>query len=320
MPPAKPFKSYNELLDLLQSRGMIIEDRCRALRKLTQVGYYRLSGFWYPCRTICFDEAGQAIKKAGSRWRLERHETFVAGTSFNAVFDLYLFDKRLRLLLLDALERIEIYIRSIIAHELGSISPLAYLDDAFISPSGKTQIAKHGRIPWEEFKAKQKSKIAESREDCILWHKESNREIPFWVAIETWDFGMLNKYYSMLDSKYRNIVCSRIEKQISPVFGSWLHALNILRNKCAHHSRIWNITESNPIKIIDDPFFAALATNRESCRKLFGFITIIWYLVKLIGPNSDWLKHVDEVVGTLPQLPNCTLRTMGFPPSQDTFT
>mgnify|MGYP001806900426 CR=1 FL=1 len=61
--PPKPFKSYEELLDLLTERGMQVEDKERALRKLSQVGYYRLSGFWYPCREICFKENGEAERE-----------------------------------------------------------------------------------------------------------------------------------------------------------------------------------------------------------------------------------------------------------------
>ncbi len=85
---------------------MTIEDSTRAIRKLAQVGYYQLSGFWYPCREICFDEKGQAKKESlGSNWSLKRHDTFLSGTSFNSIFALYLLDKKLRILVFDALER-----------------------------------------------------------------------------------------------------------------------------------------------------------------------------------------------------------------------
>jgi abortive infection bacteriophage resistance protein len=42
--PPKPFRTYAELVALLQQRGMTVEDQARAERKLSQVGYYRLSG------------------------------------------------------------------------------------------------------------------------------------------------------------------------------------------------------------------------------------------------------------------------------------
>jgi abortive infection bacteriophage resistance protein len=48
--PVKVHKEYDELVDLLLSRGMDVPDREHAIKKISQVGYYRLSGFWYPCR------------------------------------------------------------------------------------------------------------------------------------------------------------------------------------------------------------------------------------------------------------------------------
>ncbi|HGC0098200.1 TPA: Abi family protein, partial [Escherichia coli] len=62
---------------------MIINDRNRAIRKLSQVGYYRLSGFWYPSRIIATTDKGLSY----------RTDRFLAGTSFEKTYDLYLFDK-----------------------------------------------------------------------------------------------------------------------------------------------------------------------------------------------------------------------------------
>ncbi len=93
---------------------MQIEDADRAKRKLEQVGYYRLSDFWYPCRK--FVEKSISQKK-------ERSDRFLPKTSFNDIFNLYLFDKKLRLLMLDALERIEIYVRAVIAYEINKEEP-----------------------------------------------------------------------------------------------------------------------------------------------------------------------------------------------------
>lgn len=65
--PAKPFKSYAELSALLTSRGMELNDPSRAERKLAQVGYYRLSGFWFPCREFLRDSQGNVSTSATSK-------------------------------------------------------------------------------------------------------------------------------------------------------------------------------------------------------------------------------------------------------------
>jgi abortive infection bacteriophage resistance protein len=116
--PPKEFKHYEELVDILSQRGMHIEDGERAKRKLAQVGYYRLSGFWYPARVIERDEQGTAIECPHLK-HPKRLNEFLPNTNFNDVCNLYLLDKKLRIAMLDGLERIEIYVRSVIAHELG---------------------------------------------------------------------------------------------------------------------------------------------------------------------------------------------------------
>ena len=314
MPPAsppKPYKSYQELLSILESRGMTIEDSTRAIRKLAQVGYYRLSGFWYPCREICFDEKGQAKKESfGSNWSLKRHDTFLSGTSFNSIFALYLLDKKLRILVFDALERIEIFTRSIIAHELGRVSPLAYIDENLIRPKFK-KLNDNGQSTWLKFLAKQQALIEKSREDCIVWHKTKNMEIPFWVVIETWDFGMLNCYYRMLKPEYKTLICSRIDDSICPVFGSWLETLNTLRNKCAHHTRIWNTRFYDKVNIPQIEYFENTCPHEDQRQRIFGCISIIWYLLHIIGPRSKWIYSIETVLNDMPILPNCSLRTMG---------
>ena len=98
--PPKPYKNYKELVEILEARGMIIPDGKRAERKLSQIGYYRLSGFWYPCREFSNTPNGDIIRK----------DSFQRNINFNDIIKLYLFDKNLRLLMLDAIERIEIHI------------------------------------------------------------------------------------------------------------------------------------------------------------------------------------------------------------------
>jgi abortive infection bacteriophage resistance protein len=129
----KPFKDYRELVSRLKSKGMTIRDEDRAVRKLSQIGYYRLSGYWHVCRIPIVDSIGENVINKITNVP-ERKDEFFRGTSFDNIVTLYLFDKKLRLLLLDAIERVEIYIRTIIAHELGKIDSLAYKKEKFIAP------------------------------------------------------------------------------------------------------------------------------------------------------------------------------------------
>ena len=84
---------------------MTVSDRPRAERYLSRLGYYRLSGYWYPAREVHYvaDTIGVVTPKF--------QETFRPGTTFERAVDLYIFDKRLRMLFMDALERVEVSLR-----------------------------------------------------------------------------------------------------------------------------------------------------------------------------------------------------------------
>ena len=107
---------------MLASRGRALPDPAKAQRKLAQVGYYRLSGFWFPCRQDELTPAG-AVQISALLGKPLRSNALLPGTSFNAVFNLYLLDKKLRQLILDGLERLEAFVRSAIAHEINYQHP-----------------------------------------------------------------------------------------------------------------------------------------------------------------------------------------------------
>lgn len=313
--PPKEYKTYQELVDLLESRGMQISDRARAVRKLEQIGYYRLSGFWYPCRSFgAFD----------IRTKSEvRGDFFQSNIDFNLITDLYLFDKKLRQLMLDAIERVEIHIRSIIAHELGSVNPLAYEDDSLINPRFKKDFRdRKGRLKeskWKKWLKRHNRSIKQSKnkEDSIKWHIKCGRAIPVWVAVETWDFGCISSYFEILKVSHQREICARLDVKPTEIgiFKEWLRNINILRNRCAHHARIWNRTSRNPIQFISNDYFDLFgwAQDHEARFRLYCLITILWYLVKRIGPSSEWIKKVADLIDSKPYIDSCPYTAMGFP-------
>nr|VFK75802.1 MAG: Abi-like protein [Candidatus Kentron sp. MB] len=123
----KPPKTIKEQVDLLQSRGMIIDDYAMVAHSLKHLNYYRLIGYWLPFQK-----------------NKTTHE-FKPGTGFEHVLDSYMFDKKLRLLLLNAIERIEVSVRTQWAYNLAiKHGAHSYLDsDLFYDKENSTKIIKH---------------------------------------------------------------------------------------------------------------------------------------------------------------------------------
>ncbi|WP_080985001.1 MULTISPECIES: Abi family protein [Photorhabdus] len=199
---------------------------------------------------------------------------------------------------------------------IGKYNPLAYFDDSFINPKHLV-LRKNGRnSARNEWLEKHSKEISKSREDFIKWHERRYKGIPFWVVIEIWDFGLMSKYYAMLKDKYRNDILARlgIPPGNGPILQNWLSAMNVLRNRCAHHSRIWNKVNEPKLKPLPNhPFFNKLGLTDDSYERMYGMTAILWFLIKEIGPSSKWISTVADLIDSKPELPGCNLTAMGLP-------
>lgn len=305
--PPKPFLTYEDQLQLLINRGMNVDDKSKAVASLREINYYRLSGFWYVCR----EPNPNWTPKSGSPGRLN---SFIHGSSFEAVIALYNFDTRLRHLVLSGMERIEVAICAAIAYEMGYHNPMAHTMEKYVDPKFLTG-SKSENNKWQEWTDRHESLLLKSKEDCIVWHKLSNKSIPIWVAVEAWDFGTMSKYYSIVGEPFREKVSRRFGIKNPKYLRLWLQELNILRNRSAHHTRIWNQPTYQPLQFIDHPVFLPYKNEEITKKRIFGLVLVISYLLSQIDPENDWHQRVLEHIKTKPELPGCTFGAIGIPKS-----
>ena len=224
-PYAKAPLTFAQQLQQLQSRGLEVADQSAALTQLASISYYRLSGYWYPFRTR--DAAGVV----GS--------SFVPGSGFEQVIELYEFDRHLRLLILDALERVEIAIRTRITYHMG------HRYGAF----GHTDATNfHPGFDHAKWLAKLEEETRRSSDEFIRHYRAKYSgfpRIPIWMLTEVMSFGALSFFYKGLRNDHKSGVEDK--KAVADYFGlhhkrlgDWLHTLTYVRNVCAHHSRLWN--------------------------------------------------------------------------------
>lgn len=292
---------------------MGISDVKATEREIARLGYYRLSGFWYPARRFARDGAGNKVSCPQTN-KPVRLEDFQPGTRFDRAVELYKFDKALRLLMLDAIESIEVHLKTVVAHEPGRNDEMAYTSVSFIEP--KWTIVNRGftRSKWDSWTIRQQKKQDECHEECFNSHRLKNRSVPFWVAVEAWDFGTLSLYDQMLKRKPQERILARLGLTDVKAFISWLKELNTLRNRSAHHARIWNQSSSNPIALPQgSPYFQALNLNANALKRLYGLIAVIWLLLQRIEPGSQWLRQIADLIDSKPTIPGCTFVAIGLP-------
>lgn len=306
----KPWKSYDEQLDTLIKRGMSVTDRPAALDCLERIGYYRLSGYWYPLRERsgpCCDIGSGHQKQKGRRELTLALDQFKPGTTFQQAVALYVFDKRLRLLALDALERIEVALRVDISHTLGGLDRFAYLrpdlfHDEFsqkIEPtSGVTRhhnwLGKHGQL------------ISRSKEEFVRHNKERyGLPLAIWVACEVWDFGTMSTLFNGMRESEQDSIAKEYGVSNGRIFASWLRSLNYLRNVSAHHSRLWNrniVDQPKLPTVAEVPWIAPFASDSHARARCFLLLRIARHLIQVINPSSSWPDRMKEHIHAFPDL------------------
>lgn len=235
MSSSKEWKSFDEQLDLLKSRGMVVENDLAALDYLQRIGYYRLSGYFYPFREL------EISLEGGLNY--QRKNAFIAESRFEEVVELYVFDKRLRLLALDALERIELAVRVDIAYLLGERDIYAHENPACLHGNFTKKVQKYsGKTRHDEWLEKYHEFVHRARKESFVSHYLNKyQKLPIWVAIEIWDFGALSKLFSGLNIADQDQIANKYGISKGQDFAGWLRGLNFVRNVSAHHSRLWNI-------------------------------------------------------------------------------
>lgn len=303
----KPFLAVPQQIALLRSRGMEIDHPQQARDCLRRVGYYRLSAYWYPFR--------QSRPAPSDKTKRIVEDDFQPGTTFTAVFDLYVFDKKLRLLMLDALERIEIAIRTDVALLLGARASAAHRDPAelgyrFTNTPHKN---KNGATDHQEWLRKLNEVESRSRADFVehFRKKYPYSQMPIWISTELWDFGMLSWFVGGMTSNDQIALASRYNIPRGDILASWLRTLNFIRNICAHHARLWNqplvaypkMPKPGVIPLLDhvapDRFYAAAAVTR--------------YLLRTINPTTSWATRLRDLAVTFPANSCAQLDRAGFP-------
>lgn len=282
----RPWQSYSEQMGLLKHRGMHIGNESLALHQLEHIGYYRLSAYWYPFRSF---EPPQ--KSESGRFSGVRSDLFEPNTHFDDAVNLYRFDKQLRLILMDALESIEIALRVDIAYLLGARNKFAHLDPTALHPSfAMKKSGRAGKTAFERWQEKFNGLLKRSKEDFVKHYRARHgTDLPIWVAIEIWDFGTVSQLLAMMKVADQQKVAEKYGVPDWRIFQSWLRSLNYLRNLIAHHSRLWNRN------IVDQPKLPApsqiqwcdtFVDRPDLLAKPFLLLAITLHMVDVITPDS----------------------------------
>lgn len=313
---SKPYLTLAEQVDLLASRGMVVTDRQETARWLSVVGYYRLSGYWYPYRQLSGEPP-------------TRSDQYIAGTTFDQVLALYHFDRYLKMHTLDALERIEVAMRFRVGYTLGKRGAYAHLGTANFD-ARFTRPHKDRPSTYEEWRDKLAAAQSRSKEDFVTHFEEKyDGRLPVWVASELLDFGGLSFLYDGMLRPDRDEIAAQLgvaneQGGNGRALANWMRVANYVRNVCAHHSRLWNrnLTDQVATKhlrtIPELSHLAAPGKQHENARP-FAALCVIAYLLDRVDPDNTYRSDIDSLIANRLPATRRNAQEIGFPPDWASF-
>ena len=314
----KPVIDITGQIQLLKHRGLQIQNEARARSFLQAVSFFRLTPYM---RTFQHAE--------------DQDHSFREGTEFRDLTTLYDFDRRLRLLVMDAIERVEVAVRSLISNHMGP----AYGGHWYLEVRMFQHTYDHARL-LETIRTKQNTAKRDYLKECQRIDrlqtdtprkahlkrrraKESYARhypvtydqpplMPGWAMLEELSLGDLSHLYKGLARDADKKIIARYLDLPAPLLQSWLHSLTTIRNICAHHARLWNrelgIRPELPKKTSFIWPQALLQQGQHP--RIFTVLCILKHLMHQVSPYTRWECSLLALMQDFPWLDQ---RAMGFP-------
>lgn len=298
----KMYRSPTDLISSLESKGLKVNDIHKALSFINQINYYRFKIYLLPF----FDQI---------------NNVYLADASFEDGVSLYRFDDALRNLLFSVIGRIEVKLRTRLDQVItaDNHSPFWYLDDSFFISHKLGQI--------NRFRSQLAASFQQSRDDFSTHFKanyfnDTNPNFkqlpPFWVLTELSTFGNIRAIYQSIEIKrFKGANNTNKLNSLAQEFGAknlselnnWIDLIRDVRNRCAHHSRVWNCNYREPRQISSllSPLYQPSRRNR-----LYLFVALLHKIDNALHLDINMKASLLVLLNKYPAAQN-KIHSAGFP-------
>lgn len=241
---AKEPTTFDQQVNILKERGLLIPEDKTCENFLHSVNYYRLTAYLLPFK--------------------QENNTYKTGTTFEELHQIYEFDRKLSHLIFSIIEEIELFLRTQFAyyhaHRYGA---LGYLDPENFNDMHNP----------DDFSDRIDHVLYEHRFSPVVIHHQKNYDgiLPIWAIIEFFSIGMLSKFYSDMILKDKKDIARQLFNTSYSCLDSWLRCLSDLRNRCAHYSRLYYWKFTAIPKSYPNSFF-------QRNRRLFDQLLVLQHL------------------------------------------
>lgn len=275
------FSSPKHFIAFLKESGLEITDENKAASYAANIGYFRLMVYMFPF----LQEPKDAFR-------------FKKGTTFRQILRVYDFDKKLRLLLFNEIEKIEIAFRNAVLYTMEKMTG----DSFWINK--REYVGDEGL----EFVKREYNR---SSEDFIVHFRKKLKapSAPSFTIAEILSFGTMTWIFKNLPFKYKKDVARKFALN-APVLDSWINIVVLMRNACCHHGRVWNKV-NNIITLDMNDMWRPWISPETDKRRVYYNICVIKYILDIISPGNDFKEKLLRLLDIYPEI---DLKVMGFNP------
>ena len=293
--------SIDDQANLLIQRGIVCADINAMKRHLKQIGYYRLGAYWLPFE----------LPPAQGQVRSKR---FPVGTDFADIITIYQFDRDLRMMIMEAIERIEVVARSNWVTELTlSTNAHPHINSAWFRSQRE-----HAGLLAQLYRS-----VDQNKEKFIRYYKTKYTAPdipPLWAVAETMSFGGLSKWVTATKN---NAVKKRVAISMglpnSAQLEGVLEALTYVRNICAHHNRLWNrrlVKRMPNIRRFQSSFERTAHNGQlQPDNLIYNVLVVILHICLHLNVDPTYKQRLKMLVGNVT---DAQRSAMGFPADWET--
>lgn len=282
----KVFKTIDEQIEILKKRGLFISDNDPEIREfLYRNNYYRISGYSLTLRD---------------------HDSFYENAQFQNIMDIYHFDHELRHLLLQYIEKIEVAVKSVYAYEFAKL----YSGTGYLSSQNFTDTAQYLEIIEKGNRQKEKSLAHEA----FLQHYVNDRQedLPIWIFVDLLTISDISLLYKISQPELKKILAEAFQLKTNSgteILSEYLHGLTILRNFCAHGSRLYNrLFVRKPSLNSKEKKLLIVENGKVDNAHLYGFFLVM----RRILTAEEFLSLKLSLIRLTEKYPFVSLRYYGF--------
>lgn len=282
--------TIDQQIQKLKDRGLLFTDEEKARSYLSNISYYRLRAYTYPFQDNSATD-----------------QPFIGTISFEEIIQFYIFDRKLRLLVFDALEKIEVALRTQLIYQYAIVHGSHWHCEAKLF---------RNQFYFNEHTTSLNQEIDRSHEVFIKHYQKKYdvpKELPSWMAFEVSGLGLLSKFFRNLkDTPEKRKVTSYFGLLDLNVLENWMLCFSNVRNICAHHGRLWNR------RLTGIPILPTNTTNNFiynttiDKNKLYCILSCMVYILTIISPDNNFMQKFHQLIHLYPNIP---LHLMGFPKS-----